>query len=465
MYQVPIEQIAEEMGYTYHGPTGIIARRVVFDSREVAPGDLFVAIRGQRVDGNRFIEKAIAAGAVAVVADAAHAFTSERVGCIEAEDGQAFIQALGKWCRTRFRGPVIAITGSQGKTSTKDLLAQVCRQSHEVVVTLENQNNELGMPLTLTRLDEKTEILIVEMGMTGFGEIDFLCQIAQPTHAIITGIGLVHAEYLGSQQGIARAKTELFKYLPASGAVALREKDRALITPYLEECKGRVIWCSDASDGGMIVSAQTVLAAESSRFDCVTPQGTFPVTLPFAGRHYVDNALLVTAIAETIDISVRDIQNGLGHAVSLSSSRMEMHPLAEGRLLINDCYNANPDSMIATLDVLAGYKPRPTIACLGNMYELGQYEHEGHAKVGTHLAERGIDWLLCLGTLAETIGVSAIEAGMPLTHVFYVDTNRQVARILEEYAPKDAVILVKGSNSMKMVDVYDTIVKDKRMVE
>lgn len=464
MYQIPIGEIAKEMGFAYHGPEDQLVQRVVLDSHDVQPGDLFVAIRGQHVDGNRFIDKAIAAGAAAIVADPVHTFASDHVGCVEAEDGQAFVQLLGKWCRARFSGPVIAVTGSQGKTSTKDLLAQVCSQSNTVVVTRENQNNELGLPLTLTRLTEETDILIVEMGMTGFGEIDFLCQIAQPTHAIITGIGHVHAEYLGSQQGIARAKTELFKYLPEHGAVALREKDRALITPYLPECKGKVLWCSEEGGGGSVVSTQTVLSAESSSFQCVMPGEQFLLHLPFAGRHYVDNALLVSAIARAIDISVTDIQNGLRHAVSLSSSRMEMHALAEGRLLINDCYNANPDSMLATVDVLSGYKPRPTIACLGNMYELGQYEQEGHAMVGRHLAQCGIDWLICLGTLAEGIGQSAIAAGMPLTHVFYVNTTHQVARVLEEYAPKESVILVKGSNSMRMTEVYDYLLKDKRMV-
>ncbi len=464
MYHIPIDQIAQELGCDYHGPQGVVIRRVVFDSREVEAGDLFVAIRGARVDGHRFVQQAIAAGACAVVVDEKHSFTDAAVGCLVAEDGQAFIQALGQWCRTHFTGPVIAITGSQGKTSTKDLLAQVCGRSHTVVVTKENQNNELGLPLTLTRLDENTQILIVEMGMTGFGEIDFLCQLACPTHAIITGIGLVHAEYLGSQQGIARAKTELFKYLPENGTVALRMKDKDLVAPYLEECAAQIVWCGDASEGGDVTSQNVVLNAESSQFVCQLPTDQFDVNLPFAGRHFVDNALLVTAVARAIDISVADIQNGLGSAVSLSSSRMEMHELAGGRLLINDCYNANPDSMIATLDVLAGYQPRPTVACLGNMYELGQYEHEGHAKVGRHLAARGIDYLICLGTLAEEIGTSAIAAGMAYAKVFFVDTNKQVATILEEYAPEDAVILVKGSNSMKMADVYRSLLSDQRLV-
>ena len=326
MYKISIDKIAKDMGLAYEGPENIIAQRVVFDSREVAPGDLFVAIRGQRVDGHQYIQKAIEAGAVAIASE--EPIASKNVGCVHIEDGQKFIQQLGLWCRNHFNGPVVAITGSQGKTSTKDLLAQVCQQSHQVVVTRENQNNELGMPLTLTRLNEDTEILIVEMGMTGFGEIDFLCQLAHPTHAIITGIGMVHAEFLGSQQGIARAKTELFKYLPQDGAVALREKDCALIAPYLKECQAEVIWCGDETEGGDVISRHVSLKQESSAFDCCMGRETISLTLPFAGRHFVDNALLVTAIARAIDISNIDIQNGLGSAVSLSSSRMEMHELS-----------------------------------------------------------------------------------------------------------------------------------------
>ena len=462
MYKISIDSIAREIGLEYKGPKKVIAQRVVFDSREVQPGDLFVAIRGEHVDGHKYIYKAIEAGAVAIAAE--EWIADDTVGCILIEEGQAFIQKLGAWCRNKFNGPVLAITGSQGKTSTKDLLAQVCQQSNQVVVTRENQNNELGMPLTLTRLDENTEILIVEMGMTGFGEIDFLCQLAHPTHAIITGIGMVHAEFLGSQQGIARAKTELFKYLPKNGAVALRERDRKLIAPYLSECAARVVWCGDVAEGGDVISDKVSLGKESSSFDCRIDGEVVPIKIPFAGRHFVDNTLLVTAIAHSIDISYLDIQNGLGSAVALSSSRMEMHILSNNRLLINDCYNANPDSMLATLDVLAGYKPRPTIACLGNMYELGQYEKEGHALVGRHVAEREIDWLICLGDLAEGIGLSAIDQGMDQGNVFFVDSTKQMAMIIEEYAVDDAVILVKGSNSMKMTEVYKILDQYQKMI-
>ncbi len=457
MYNIPIKEIAQALSVPYKGNEHIVAKRVVFDSRQVQPGDLFVAIRGNKVDGHTYIARAIEAGAVAVAVDEMHAKEDYGVGSLTVDDGISFIQKLSVWMRHQFRGPVIAITGSQGKTSTKDLLAQVCRQNHVVVVTEENQNNELGMPLTITRLTEETEILIVEMGMTGFGEIDFLCQLAAPTHAIITGIGTVHAEYLGSQEGIARAKTELLKYLPNNGAVALRYKDKGLLLPYLEECKSQIFWCDRDGDQGDFCAKDAILGRENSRFLCEAADEKIEVSLPFAGSHYIDNALLVIAVALAIGIAKEDIQIGLANAVSLSSNRMEMHELSGGRLLINDCYNANPDSMIATLDVLAGYKPRATIACLGNMYELGDYEKSGHESVGSHLAKLGIDYLICLGNKAEYIGNRAIQEGMDREKVYYVDSTKQAAYVLSEYMPENGVVLVKGSNSMNMAEVLKNL--------
>lgn len=453
MYNIPIKEIAQALSIEYQGADNIIAKRVVFDSRQVQAGDLFVAIRGNKVDGHAYISQAIAAGAVAIAVDQAHSLASYSAGCLVVEDGTEFIQRLSVWMRKQFNGPVIAITGSQGKTSTKDLLAQVCSKKYKIVVTEENQNNELGLPLTMTKLDEQTDILIVEMGMTGFGEIDFLCQLAAPTHAIITGIGTVHAEFLGSQQGIARAKTELFRYLPHEGYVALRRQDEAFLSPYLDECKATIEWCDANGKEGTFYATNMILAQDESRFICHTADGEMAISVPFAGRHFVDNSLLVIAIAKSLEIANEDIVDALAYAVPLSANRMEMHLLDKERLLINDCYNANPDSMIATLDVLAGYQPRPTIACLGNMYELGTYEESGHRQVGEYLAKLGIDYLICLGNKAEHIGSRAIEMGMPLKNVFNVDTTKQAAYILAEYMPENAVVLVKGSNSMNMAEI------------
>jgi UDP-N-acetylmuramoyl-tripeptide--D-alanyl-D-alanine ligase len=454
MYNISLDRLAESMSLAYTGPKGIVPKRVVFDSRQVQPGDLFVAIRGEHVDGHSFLDKAFAQGAVGAVVDADHVFDDGLHGCLTAADGVAFIQDLARWMRSRFQGPVLAVTGSQGKTSTKDLLTQVCGVSHNVVTTYENQNTEIGMPLTLTRLNEETDILIVEMGMMDFGEIDFLCDIARPTNGIITGIGTVHAEFLGSRQGIARAKSEMFRYLPEKGTVALRAKDQEILSPYINECQARVIWCDGSGQSGNVQAQDVVLETEGSHFTYVSDGKELAISLPFAGQHFVDNALLVIATAQAIDISNEDIQNGLAGARSLTSNRMELQNIDGGRLLINDCYNANPDSVSATLHVLAAYKPRPTVACLGNMGELGAYSESGHAAVGQTAAELGIDLLICFGDMAQGIGESAIAHGMDKAKVMNADTVKQAAVLLGEYAPEDAVILVKGSNYMHMVNIY-----------
>lgn len=457
MYSIPIKQIAEALECSYFGPEDSVVKRVVFDSREVQQGDLFVAIKGQKVDGHQFIDQAIAAGAIAIACEESYRDeTKSDIGYISIDDGVVFIQHLGAWCRKQFNGSVIAITGSQGKTSTKDLLAQILQVSHTVVVTKENQNNELGLPLTLTHIDEKTELVVLEMGMTGFGEIDFLCQLANPTHAIITGIGMVHAEQLGSQSGIARAKTELLKYLPENGAIALREADRALIQPYLQECSAHVIWC-DVDHKTDVWANQIDMDEAQSKFICHLSGKDLAIHLGFAGKHYISNALLTIAIADALRIPDTDICRGIEHAKVLSSNRMDMIHWSKNRLLINDCYNANPDSMKATIEVLSAYKPRPTLACLGNMFELGQYEIEGHESVGVFLADAKIDLLICYGQLAQLIGKGALAHGMDVKHIMYVDSTSQAAALIETYALEDAVVLLKGSNSMRMYEIADKL--------
>ena len=239
--------------------------------------------------------------------------------------------------------------------------------------------------------------------------------------------------------------------------MALRYKDKGLLLPYLEECKSQILWCDRDGNQGDFCAKDVILGRENSRFLCEAADEKIEVSLPFAGSHYIDNALLVIAVALAIGIAKEDIQMGLANAVSLSSNRMEMHELSGGRLLINDCYNANPDSMIATLDVLAGYKPRATIACLGNMYELGDYEKSGHESVGSHLAKLGIDYLICLGNKAEYIGNRAIQEGMDREKVYYVDSTKQAAYVLSEYMPENGVVLVKGSNSMNMAEVLKNL--------
>lgn len=457
MYQWTTKTIAETLDIECRGPADVIPERVVFDSREVMPGDLFVAIRGERVDGARFIGQAVQAGAVAVAAPA-EAAVPEGTAHLVHSDGVGFIQGLGRAHRRLFQGPVIAITGSQGKTSTKDLLTHLMRADHEVVVTHENQNNELGLPLTMTRLEEGTEVLIVEMGMTGFGEIDFLAAMAEPTHAIITNIGEVHAEQLGDRAGIARAKTELMKYLPRNGTIAVREGDRSWLEPYLGECLATTFWTSTGTPSKWTpwaCATGIVLGEDCLSFTYSDDKGrSFPLRLPYAGRHMVDNCLLAMAIATTLGVPSSTCIEALAKATPLSGHRMAKVEIA-GRLFLDDSYNANPASMRATLAVLGAYRGRQRVACLGDMYELGIYEERGHRSVGQTAYEEDIDLLIVLGEKARLIGEAALEAGMAASQVHFVASTEEAAARLKEELEDGAVVLVKGSHSLRMAEIIE----------
>ncbi len=460
MYQKSIETIANALSLTWSGKGDIIPTGVQFDSRMVKPGDLFVAIRGHRVDGAAFIPQALEKGAVAIVAPA-NCNASEAGAHIHCNDGTLFIQELARWMRRFFDGPIVAITGSQGKTSTKDLLTHILMQEHDLVVTAENQNNELGLPLTLTRLTEETSAVILEMGMSGFGEIEFLAELARPTHAIITNIGMVHAELLGSQAGIARAKTELLKYLPKNGTISVRDNDYKWILPYIDECDAEFLWTGDicrfpnqyhAEAEDVLLKQESVQFVYKDNKKCF-----FPVTLSYAGRHFIENSLLVISMALSLGVQPNVIQKALAAARPLSKNRMEK--IIDGDMLIlNDCYNANPASMQATLEVLAGYAPRQTFACLGNMYELGQYEVSGHHAVGEAVVREGINGLVTVGDLAKLIADAALDVGMPEAQVWSVDNNNDAIKILKEKMSSDAVVLVKGSNSMNMIDIVNGLI-------
>ncbi len=460
MFRLSIDAIARTLSLNYTGDGAIIPTGLHFDSRLIQPGDIFVCIRGNRADGADFIDSAIKNGAVAVVAPAQ--VQVKGAAHIQSEDGALFMQALARYLRSQYHGPVIAITGSQGKTSTKDLLRQVLSSEHHLVVTEGNQNNELGVPLTLMRLSEKTTCLIVEMGMSGFGEIDFLCDLIQPTDAIITNIGIVHAEHLGSREGVARAKTELFKYLPVSGMVALREKDRALVQPYLEELKATPVWVSVddiGSQEGQTAQGEALHMKDGALdFIYTDSQGhRFPVHLPFYGRHMAENALLLIPLALKLGLAPEIVQEALRKAQVLSKNRMEKIHAGQA-LILNDSYNANPESMMATLTVLKDYAPRPLVAVLGNMYELGPYELSGHQEVGKKAAELNIDYMITVGHLAEYIGEAARQAGMDKTRIFMVSDNHAALTVLKNLTvPEDAVYLIKGSNSMHMHEIAEAL--------
>ena len=241
--RVTIAEIAQALNYPYLQNGDGIVTGVSIDSRAVNKGDLFVALAGEQTDGHNYLAQALEQGAAGVVISREDAIAEYGLqNYIFAEDGAVFLQTLAHWLRQNTEIPVIGVTGSTGKTSTKDFLAAVLTSLGDVVVTKGNHNNELGMPLTICRLEEDTKAMVVEMGMRGLGQIDFLCNIAKPKYGLITNIGKTHCELLGSQENIAQAKCELLAHIPSDGMIALNSSDRALIAPWRDTCKGRIVW-------------------------------------------------------------------------------------------------------------------------------------------------------------------------------------------------------------------------------
>lgn len=454
MLKVTAAQIAQKLGYSYSGANENIITAVTCDSRAVEKGSLFVALVGEKTDGHNFIKSAYEKGAVAVAASRPIE-PIEGLVVINVDDGVKFLQELAAWVRINLKAKVIAVTGSYGKTTTKDMLGSVCGHL-SACISAGNNNNELGLPLNICRADEETEILVSEMGMRGLGQIEFLCNIARPQYGIITNIGTVHSELLGSQEKIAQAKCELLKFIPQDGAVALNWQDKVFLDKYLATCKGKIIWynCKERAEGACALDIK--VSAEGSEFIFAWEDYLFPVKLNIAGKHNITNSLAVIVIALTLGVSIEEIQRGLAE-ISLSGMRLKVGKAKCGALVINDSYNANPEAMQGALQVLSMYEGKKKIAVLGDMYELGKYSESGHRKTGENAFRFKADKLIAVGELAKDIAGGAIAGGMAKEAVFWAKNNQEAIDILLKTLDSESVVLVKGSRGMKMEEIVNEI--------
>lgn len=450
MLKLTAAQIAQKLGYSYSGVNESIITAVTCDSRAVEKGSLFVALAGEKNDGHDYIQAAYENGAVAVAASRPIKPIDGLV-VIKVNDGVKFLQELAALVRINLNAKVIAVTGSYGKTTTKDMLGSVFNKFSSCI-SQGNNNNELGLPLNICRACEDTEILVSEMGMRGLGQIEFLCRIAQPQYGIITNIGTVHSEILGSQEKIAQAKCELLKFIPEDGAVALNWQDNNYLMPYLSTCKGQIIWynCKERVDGACALDIKT--SAEESQFTFAWRDYLFPVKLNVAGVHNITNSLAVIVMALILGVSVEDIQLGLAN-ISISGMRLKVEKAKCGALVINDSYNANPEAMQGALQVLSMYEGKKKIAVLGDMYELGKYSESGHRKTGENAYRLKVDRLIAVGELAKDIANGALAAGMAQENVFWTTTNQEATNILRQVLDEESVVLVKGSRGMKMEEI------------
>ncbi|MCR4441110.1 MAG: UDP-N-acetylmuramoyl-tripeptide--D-alanyl-D-alanine ligase [Peptococcaceae bacterium] len=461
MYGLTVERITELVqGKLRCGQGCVEPVGAAIDTRVLKPGELFFALKGEKTDGHCFLEQARENGAAgAVVSFIPEGFREEGFPLIQVSDVQKALWQTAAAMRRLFAGPVVAITGSTGKTTTKDMLWSILQERGPVLRSSGNYNNELGLPLTLLAVKQEHHAVVLEMGMRGLGEIDFLARLSEPSHGIITCIGHTHQELLGSQEGIAQAKAELISHIPASGGLALNMDDRKHLKQWLSNIRCRVTWVGlDRTADLRAVDIKQIAGPRGEpgmSFIIKTRDGEeCAVNLPVPGRHNVVNALLAAAAARQLDCAWEQVAGGLGK-VRLTAMRLELKEVPEGGvLLINDAYNANPDSMQAALEVLHSMtKGRRAIAVLGNMYELGGFAEEGHRLVGKKAQEVKVAYLITVGEMARLIAEGALEAGLAPDQIRSCQDNQEALFYLKKLLKPGDVVLIKGSRGVRMEEI------------
>lgn len=415
-------ELVTELSATPHGPVSRDAEidGLSIDSRLLRPGQLFAAVRGER-DGHEFVGAAMQAGAAAVLVE----HNVDVAPALLVDDVPVALAAFARHARARLPERVVGITGSVGKTTTKDLLASVLATTYRTAASERSFNNELGVPLTLCNAPDDTEATVIEMGARGAGHIAMLCEMARPTVGVVTAVEAVHTELMGGLEQIALAKGELVEAVPADG-MAVLNADNALVAAMADRCAGRVLTFGDSGE----VRAEGVAVDDElrARFELVSPWGRAPVELGVRGVHNVSNALAAAAVGLGLGIDPEQVAQGLAVAHS-SPWRMELRTTTSGARVLNDAYNAGPASVAAALRSLAMLDARRRVAVLGLMAELGEQAPSEHLRIAELCDELGIE-LVAVGTdLYGVAGLQGVDAAI---------------EALGELGDGDAV-LVKGS--------------------
>ncbi|WP_433049453.1 UDP-N-acetylmuramoyl-tripeptide--D-alanyl-D-alanine ligase [Dactylosporangium sp. CS-033363] len=439
------------------GADAVVSGGVEYDSRKIGPGSLFVAFAGAKIDAHEFAPKAMADGAAGVLGSRA----VEGVPTVVVDDPRHALGLLARAVLDRLHADgdltVVALTGSSGKTSTKDLVARLLEAHGPTVATAGSENNELGTPYTVLKAGPDTRFLVLEMGARGVGHLRYLCEIAPPDVSVVLNVGVAHIAEFGSVEGIAQAKGELVEAL-GPGGVAVLNADDERVRAMAARTAGRVVLAGEAADAQ--IRATDVEALDRGRFGFtlhVPGAQAVPVRLGVAGRHSVGNALLAAAVASLAGLAPEAIAAGLGDPGGLSTRRMDVFDRADDVTVIDDSFNANPASMAAALRALVAVAGgRRKIAVLGFMAELGGYERAGHEEVGRLAAELGVDRLVAVSEQAAPIltGAAAV-ASWGGDSVLVTDQEAAVALLRAELLPRD-VVLVKGSR-YRTWDVVDAL--------
>lgn len=456
MIPLTIDQVASATGGCVHGVDGrVVIQQVVTDSRADVAGALYVAIEGERVDGHDFAGEACQRGAVAVLSA-----RPMDLPCIVVDDPVLALGRLARWVRTTLLTcTVIGITGSSGKTGTKDILAQVLADHGPTVAAAGSFNTEVGVPLTILRADETTEFLVLEMGMRGIGHIAYLCQVAQPRITALINVGTAHLGMVGTRDGIAQAKGEIVEALPPDG-VAVLSGDDPIVMEQAARTRARIVTFGFGEACDVRAAGVSLDEQARARFDLSFGAASAPVALKFHGEHYVANALAAAAVSLSLGLSLGSVAASLTAATSQSRWRMDVQRGPGGTTVINDAYNANPESMRAGLRTLAAMAAgRRTWAVLGDMRELGSESWSEHVAIGQFAAELGISRIVCVGREATGIHEGATSHGTSGGISILVEDPAEAMNLLSGEVGADDVVLVKASRSVGLERVAEALLE------
>ena len=451
---IAVQDILEATkGNLMYGNKNEICEKFSKSTKEIQPGDVYIGFKGERFDGGMFYEDALKQGAKGCIINKIADLEIKNIPnkfVIQVDDTVEAIAQIAKLKREKYNIPVIAVTGSVGKTSTKDIIYSVVSQKYTTLKTQGNMNNHIGMPMTILGL-EKHEALVIEMGMNHFGELRKLTQIAKPTIAVITNVGTAHIGNLGSRENILKAKLEILEGLQENGSVVINN-DNDLLNKWQAENKKYKVITYGINNKSTNIAQNITYNDNGSKYELYPEKQIIEV--PVGGEAFVYNSLAAISVGKILNIPMSKIIEGI-KKFELSKMRLDIQKTKKGYTVINDCYNANYDSMKSAIEYLKAFKANRKIAVLGDMLELGEFAKELHEKVGKIVAENNINILITVGNEAKNIADVAKENGV--THIYKFDNNQEAIKQLEKLLVVDDAVLIKASNSMNFKEIVDVL--------
>lgn len=461
MKNITVEEILKITGgELIIGDKELICENFSKDTRQIKENDTYIGIKGENFDGNIFWREALEKGAKCVIIQNID-FSKEKLNdisnktIIKVGNTLNALYKIAAYKRKINNIPVVAITGSVGKTSTKDMIASVVSQKYKTLKTIGNNNNNIGLPFTILRLKDE-EVMILEMGMNHFGEISLLSKIAKPNICVITNIGTSHIGNLGSRENILKAKLEILD--DAEKPTIIINNDNDLLHKwYVENKENKNIITFGIENESDIMAKQLELHHNGSEYKCNINGKNVNVKVPIAGEHFVLNALCATTVGKVLNIDENKILDGIA-SVELTKKRMDVTE-KNGITIINDAYNASLESIKASLKYLQTFKNNRKIAILGDILELGNYSEDLHRKVGMEVVKEGVDILICYGKASKYIVEQAKKEGMKEKNIYYFSEKEEILELLKKEIKRGDVLLFKASNGMKFFDLATELIE------